>query len=66
MFDQSVHAIAGPGVRDVPDLGADIDHGVALQHAEPEIIEMEQLHRVFLTFLLPSLRPRRPLHCGGD
>ena len=32
------------------DRGADIDHGVALQHAELEIIEIGQLHRAFLTF----------------
>src|SRR4029079_4251065 len=48
-FDQPVHAIARAGVRDILDLGTDIDHGVALQYAELEIIEMEQLHPVFLT-----------------
>jgi hypothetical protein len=28
-------------MRDVLDLGANIDHGVALQHAELEIIEID-------------------------
>src|SRR6201991_874365 len=44
-LDQPVHQIARAGMRDVVNLGADIDHGVALQHAELEIIEINQLHR---------------------
>ena len=41
LFDQPVHEIARAGMRDVLDLGTDIDHGVALQHAELEIIEID-------------------------
>ena len=35
----------------------DIDHGVALQHAKPEIVEVDQLHPVFLTFCA-ELKPK--------
>jgi hypothetical protein len=41
MFDQPVHQIARAGMRDVLNLGTDIDYVVALQHAELEIIEIE-------------------------
>jgi hypothetical protein len=47
MLDQAVHQIARAAMRDVLDGGADIDHGIALQHAQLEIIEINQLHRVF-------------------
>jgi len=40
-LDQAVHQIARAGMGDVLDLGTDIDHGVALQHAELEIIEID-------------------------
>jgi hypothetical protein len=40
-LDQPVHQIVRSGMRDVLNLGTDIDHVVALQHAELEIIEIE-------------------------
>jgi hypothetical protein len=45
MLDQGVHPVARAAMRDIRDLGTDVDHGIALQHAKLEIIEMQQLHR---------------------
>src|SRR6185295_17169749 len=55
MFDQPVHQIARAGMRDVLHLRTDIDHGVALQHAELEIIEIDKLHRMSPPHIMPSL-----------
>jgi len=41
MLDQPVHQIARAAMRDVLDRVADIDHGIILQHAELEVIEID-------------------------
>src|SRR6185437_715260 len=49
MLDQPVHQVARAGMRNILHRGADVDHGIALHHAELEIIEIDQLHPVILT-----------------
>ena len=44
-FDQAVDQVAGADMRDVLHDGRDVDDGVvALQHAELEVVEIEDFH----------------------
>ena len=37
-------AVAQAGMRDIPDNAGHIDQGIALEHAQAEIIEIRELH----------------------
>src|SRR5438094_2113229 len=65
-LDQPADQVVRPGVRDVLHRVRHVDHGVALEHSQLEVVEEQQLHGCLLRVVgcalqaVAGLGPRRP------